>query len=75
MPLSLTTHMAPKLGPHHGRKPYSEAVSEEISVPLESGWMRSATIRFSRTDSTRIVWPSAVIVSPRLGSRPSSLKT
>ena len=37
--------------------------------------MRTASMRFSRTDSTRIEKPLAGTVSPRRGSRPSSLKT
>ena len=44
------------------------------AVPLRSR-IRTASMRFSRTDSTRIEYPLAVIVSPRLGSRPSSAKT
>ena len=37
--------------------------------------IRTASIRFWRTDSTRIENPLAAIVSPRLGSRPSSANT
>ncbi len=37
--------------------------------------IRTASIRFSRTDSTLISLPSAVILSPRFGSLPSSPKT
>ena len=37
--------------------------------------IRTASMRFSRTDSTRIEKPLAAIVSPRLGSRPSSANT
>ena len=37
--------------------------------------MRTASMRLWRTDSTRIEKPSAVMVSPRRGRRPSSAKT
>jgi hypothetical protein len=39
------------------------------------GRMRTASMRFSRTDSTRIEYPLAATVSPRRGRRPSSANT
>src|SRR5262249_38386711 len=38
-------------------------------------WIRTASILFSRTDSTLISYPLALIRSPRFGRRPSSPKT
>ncbi len=44
-------------------------------APARRCLIRTASIRFWRTDSTRIEKPLAAIVSPRLGSRPSSANT
>jgi hypothetical protein len=51
-----------------------ESPSSSAEPPRRSA-MRTASMRFSRTDSTRSEKPFALTVSPRLGRRPSSAKT
>src|SRR5437763_1633298 len=55
-----------------GRHPRGRAL---LYAAARRRLIRTASIRFWRTDSTRIEYPLAAIVSPRLGSRPSSANT
>src|SRR3954451_4420051 len=53
-----------------GSRGYSSRSVEPAGAGRLRSRIRTASMRLSRTDSTRIEYPSALTMSPRLGSRP-----